>query len=447
MDITSMADMNDDFFAQLPDMLPESDLERMQEVSEQPPPHQPHQPSPQPLVPPMEDVVPGWSTVREPDEHLPSLPQAAAPTQMDEETLDVEAMRAELFGEKTNQNLDIAFIEQVLTHQEDLIANGMKILPKPSFPESPSVIAQFVQIDEASTNRKKKRKLEDASSSTQGEEVYEATTHNGIASGSVHPTGRDETLGIVKLSAKNPPFGCTVNYWSFVDLKQPLEKMVTVRDLKYKPKYKTPKVLLVRCHPSTARKVKSLIVEELEANNVNINGKLTFQGKDMYEEIQNIVLKVLEEYEDAKGPSRSYGAVTSANEDFAEWIVKEDPTEELLPGHLVQGRANKISKRISDSEDGGKGVLFVVSTAPAFVGGTPSKDSAIVAMLGRVPVRICGDAHVGWYLVPSGKLDGLARCVSPDKLQQESHLQELCFGIAWELLPLDKLGVPSVLAL
>lgn len=127
-------------------------------------------------------------------------------------------------------------------------------------------------------------------------------------------------------------------------------------------------------------------------------------------------------------------------------MVKKDPNEELLPGHLVQGHANKISKHISDSEDGGKGVLFVVSTAPGFVGGTPSKDSARVAMVGRVPVRLCGHAYVDWYLVPSGNSDGLARCVSPIELQREPHLWELCFGIVWELLPIDTLGVPSVLA-
>lgn len=311
-----MTDMNDDFFAQLLDVLPESDLERMQEVSEQAPPHQP---SPQPLVPPMEDVVPGWSTVPEPDEHLSCLPQAAAKKQMDEETLDVEAMIAELSGEKTNESLDIAFIEQVLANCKDLTASGMKVLPKLSLPKQPSVIAQFVRRDGASEDMVKKRKLEAASSSTEGEEVYEATTHNGIKSGTVHPTGRDKTLGIVKLSAKDPPSGWTVNYWSFVVLKQPLEKGVCGRNLNPKPEFKTPKFLLVRAHPSTARDVKSLTVtEKLDAKDVNINGELTIKGKGLYEVFCDLLLKY---HEDANGPSRSYGAVTSANEDFAEWYV------------------------------------------------------------------------------------------------------------------------------
>lgn len=81
--------------------------------------------------------------------------------------------------------------------------------------------------------------------------------------------------------------------------------------------------------------------------------------------------------------------------------------------------------------------LFVISTAPAFVGNMPEaansrKLGEVVAMLGRVPVRVAGKAPNNSYLVPSGESDGLARAIPLSELQASANLRAQCFGVVWK---------------
>lgn len=328
-----MADMADDVFSCLPEKLEDAELLRCVEALEDQAfdmlfPHQPDQPSSHHLAPTIDDVVEDMGICVTAVRELAFFPQAAAPMQMNEEILDVQTISAELFGKKTNDELEIEFIEQVLKRREELIANGMELSQRSSLLKPPSVTAHFVLKDGASEQGKKKRKAEAASSSTEAEELIgQATSPGGLGSGTVYPTSRDKDLGVVKLSAKNRPDGLTVNYWGFVVLKQPLETSTSVRILSskgFQPEFKEPKVLLVRSHPSPDRPSKNLtVIDKLDAKDVNVEGKLTVQGRDVSQFIkrmENEVQKLKEEY--AKVPSRSYEAVTSVNEDFAEWYAR-----------------------------------------------------------------------------------------------------------------------------
>ena len=70
---------------------------------------------------------------------------------------------------------------------------------------------------------------------------------------------------------------------------------------------------------------------------------------------------------------------------------------------------------------------------------------AVVAMVGRVPVRVMGDAPDNSFLVPSGGSDGLARGVSSDELLVNSSLRSQCFAVVWKQLPADEDGTRRVL--
>ena len=96
--------------------------------------------------------------------------------------------------------------------------------------------------------------------------------------------------------------------------------------------------------------------------------------------------------------------------DLAEWFALRDPAEKNapVPGDLVEMRDRKISREIT-----GDGVLFVVTTAPFFVGNAP-KDAAAyaggraVVMIGQAPVNVVGPVKSNAVLVPSGRNDGTA---------------------------------------
>ena len=69
-----------------------------------------------------------------------------------------------------------------------------------------------------------------------------------------------------------------------------------------------------------------------------------------------------------------------------------------------------------------------------------------MAFLGRVPVRVVGDAAVDSYLVPSGRDDGTARAVVAAELHGDAALLAQCFGVVWEVLSPAADGGGRVLA-
>jgi len=93
--------------------------------------------------------------------------------------------------------------------------------------------------------------------------------------------------------------------------------------------------------------------------------------------------------------------------DLAEWFELREG-DNAVPGDLVEMRDRKISREIT-----GDGVLFVVTTAPFFVGNAP-KDAGTyargraVVMIGQAPVNVVGDVKSNQVLVPSGRNDGTA---------------------------------------
>lgn len=125
------------------------------------------------------------------------------------------------------------------------------------------------------------------------------------------------------------------------------------------------------------------------------------------------------------------GGVTygSKGADYAEYLERANPSEEIKWGQVVGVRGGKISKTTAGAEQ-----VMVVSRAPIVLGNQPNNGdtSAMekVAFMGQVPVVVRGDVNAGDYLVASGLNDGSAVAVSPDALELD-HLKRLV-GRSWE---------------
>jgi len=120
----------------------------------------------------------------------------------------------------------------------------------------------------------------------------------------------------------------------------------------------------------------------------------------------------------------------SGNGDYAEWLPKAFPTDDLLPGEIIGVKGGKISRATFGADH-----YMVVSLKPIILGNAPmdateEKGFEKVAFMGQVPVRVSGPVAVGDYILPSGKNDGLGIAIAPSKLPAYRHKEIV--GIAWE---------------
>lgn len=120
----------------------------------------------------------------------------------------------------------------------------------------------------------------------------------------------------------------------------------------------------------------------------------------------------------------------SGNGDYAEWLPKTFPTDDLLPGEIIGVKGGKISRATHGADH-----FMVVSMKPILLGNAPldadeEKNYEKVAFLGQVPVRVKGAVAEGDYILPSGKNDGLGIAVNPSELPAYRHKEIV--GIAWE---------------
>jgi len=129
------------------------------------------------------------------------------------------------------------------------------------------------------------------------------------------------------------------------------------------------------------------------------------------------------------GPYRGIVYETGSG-DYAEWLIRAIPTEELKAGDVISLINGQISKNISDKTQR----VLVISTAPAILGNMPTEGYENlfekVAFLGQVPVNVIGNVSKGDYLIPSGNNDGFAIGVSKSELKIDDYKNII--GVAWE---------------
>ncbi|HEY3243124.1 MAG TPA: hypothetical protein VGM03_07210 [Phycisphaerae bacterium] len=115
--------------------------------------------------------------------------------------------------------------------------------------------------------------------------------------------------------------------------------------------------------------------------------------------------------------------------DYAEWLPKLHPNEELEPGDVVGVADGRVSKRCA-----GAAHVMVVSTGPIVLGNyiddEHAHEGAKVAFVGQAPVKVRGRVATGQFLVPSGDNDGIAVAVNADQISFDQL--DSVIGRAWE---------------
>ena len=120
---------------------------------------------------------------------------------------------------------------------------------------------------------------------------------------------------------------------------------------------------------------------------------------------------------------------SSGSADYAEWLDRLNPNEQINSGDVVGVYNGKVTKIITNEAQR----VLVVSTNPAILGNTPEYGNTDnfekIAFLGQVPVKVKDEVISGDYLIPSGDNLGYAIGISKDEIQpnQFKHI----IGIAW----------------
>ncbi|OUJ74080.1 hypothetical protein BXP70_10075 [Hymenobacter crusticola] len=119
---------------------------------------------------------------------------------------------------------------------------------------------------------------------------------------------------------------------------------------------------------------------------------------------------------------------SSGSGDYAEWLTRLDPKEEINAGDIVGVQGGKITKDTRNAQQ-----LLAVSTAPIVLGNMPKPGqehlSEKVAFMGQIPVKVRGAVRDGDYIIPSGLYDGVGIAVAPSSMTADEYAKVI--GRAW----------------
>jgi hypothetical protein len=131
--------------------------------------------------------------------------------------------------------------------------------------------------------------------------------------------------------------------------------------------------------------------------------------------------------------------LVSGSGDYAEFLPRLNPAEQIQAGEIIGLYGGRISKQTR-----GASKVMVVSGNPIVVGNDPGEKARDeferVAFIGQVMVRVRGKVQAGDFIVASGLDDGVAVAISPECITSEQFAQTV--GQAWEA-SLDP-GIKSV---
>lgn len=131
----------------------------------------------------------------------------------------------------------------------------------------------------------------------------------------------------------------------------------------------------------------------------------------------------------------------SKGADYAEWLPKLNPDEDIRFAQIVGVRGGKVTLDTRGAEQ-----IMATSRAPVVVGNIPSdgetENYVKVGFMGQIPVVVRGHVEPGDYIVPSGYEDGTGIAVSPADIRVE-HLDRI-LGRAWSASENDIFGLIDV---
>lgn len=102
--------------------------------------------------------------------------------------------------------------------------------------------------------------------------------------------------------------------------------------------------------------------------------------------------------------------------DYAEWLPRLYPEEEIDFGQIVGVYGGKITRKTDDAD-----MVMVVSKAPIVLGNMPSDSLGRslcekVGFMGQVPVWVMGKVKEGDFIIPYKSGSGFGKAVSPENL-------------------------------
>ena len=118
--------------------------------------------------------------------------------------------------------------------------------------------------------------------------------------------------------------------------------------------------------------------------------------------------------------------LNTSSADFAEALVRLDPSERITPGDVVGVHGGSVSRATKGAD-----AVLVATTRPAVLGnvsyGDPSRVG--VTLIGQAPVRVRGPVKPGDLLRASGAGDGVAVAVAAAAISPQEIGQLI--GRAW----------------
>jgi hypothetical protein len=151
-----------------------------------------------------------------------------------------------------------------------------------------------------------------------------------------------------------------------------------------------------------------------------------FIGIDIVDDFMSIISGISEMVNDYNAIGVEYA---SGNGDYAEWLERTNPAEEISYGDIVGVKGGKITRDIRGAEQ-----IMAVSKKPIVLGNVP-EDSRValgnnVAFMGQIPVKVIGPVQSGDYIVAKSDVPGYGVAVHPRDMTVEDF--RLAVGRAWD---------------
>lgn len=117
--------------------------------------------------------------------------------------------------------------------------------------------------------------------------------------------------------------------------------------------------------------------------------------------------------------------------DYAEYLTKENKSDDFVSGELVGIKNGLVSKDVWGSEK-----IMIVSTNPIILGNMPQPNNELntvkIAFMGQVPVKVLGKVEPGDYIIPNLFGSGFARAVHPKDMKTKDFKRVA--GVAWNVI-------------
>ena len=121
----------------------------------------------------------------------------------------------------------------------------------------------------------------------------------------------------------------------------------------------------------------------------------------------------------------------SGNGDYAEYIPKENISEDFIPGELVGIKNGSVTKDVWGAEK-----IMIVSTQPIVLGNMPQANNEVnsekIAFMGQVPVTVIGEVAPGDYILPNVLTSNFARAVHPKDMKTREYKHVA--GVVWNII-------------